>query len=313
MNSHETTSAAGQFFVDPVRVTIALDLQVGRQLLRDQFEWDLSTSLDDENMMAMPEAFARTLTAELGLGGEFVSLIAYSIRDQLVRHQRERMDHEVESAGTPSLTRPDAIALRDPQGTYSVNRDRLTGDHVDPELVRVGQLPSHGPDAVFRPTLEGDAWAPHIEHLTQDELEKILIDKERAIRRLRRETSRLLQSARQRRSSPYPTALGYSASHLSEISSPSPATSTAHGPMASSGSPSRLSRSGSQLTQPFSQLSQEEKRQWQCTHCGIDGTQTTLVRKGPQGPKSLCNACGIAWAARDHLPAHRRNMFNKGS
>lgn len=48
----------------------------------DQFEWDMS---ERENS---PEKFALKLCSELGLGGEFVTTIAYSIRGQLSWHQR---------------------------------------------------------------------------------------------------------------------------------------------------------------------------------------------------------------------------------
>lgn len=48
----------------------------------DQFEWDMS---EKENS---PETFALKLCSELGLGGEFVTTIAYSIRGQLSWHQR---------------------------------------------------------------------------------------------------------------------------------------------------------------------------------------------------------------------------------
>jgi hypothetical protein len=48
----------------------------------DQVEWDMSEK--DNN----PEHFAMRLCAELGLGGEFVTAIAYSIRGQLSWHQR---------------------------------------------------------------------------------------------------------------------------------------------------------------------------------------------------------------------------------
>lgn len=48
----------------------------------DQFEWDMSEKAND------PEEFALKLCAELGLGGEFVTAIAYSIRGQLAWYQR---------------------------------------------------------------------------------------------------------------------------------------------------------------------------------------------------------------------------------
>jgi hypothetical protein len=44
--------------------------------LRDRFEWDLSSKVT-------PEQFAEILVAELSLGGEFVTLIAHSIREQI--------------------------------------------------------------------------------------------------------------------------------------------------------------------------------------------------------------------------------------
>lgn len=57
--------------------------------LRDKFEWDLNNI----NTNA-PEIFSRQLSAELGLGGEYVGIIAHGIRDQLFRH-RKRMVEEV--------------------------------------------------------------------------------------------------------------------------------------------------------------------------------------------------------------------------
>ena len=47
-----------------------------------QFEWDLA---EEKNS---PEEFARKLCADLSLGGEFVTAIAYSIRGQLSWHQK---------------------------------------------------------------------------------------------------------------------------------------------------------------------------------------------------------------------------------
>ncbi|XP_022768474.1 GATA transcription factor 25-like isoform X2 [Durio zibethinus] len=33
-----------------------------------------------------------------------------------------------------------------------------------------------------------------------------------------------------------------------------------------------------------------------CTHCGISSKATPMMRRGPSGPRSLCNACGLFWA-----------------
>nr|CAI5869793.1 unnamed protein product [Callosobruchus analis] len=64
------------------RVIIKLNIHVGNTSLVDQVEWDMSEKNNN------PEEFALKLCAELGLGGEFVTAIAYSIRGQLSWHQR---------------------------------------------------------------------------------------------------------------------------------------------------------------------------------------------------------------------------------
>lgn len=59
-----------------------LNIHVGNISLVDQFEWDIS---DPQNN---PEQFALGLCSDLGLGGEFVTAVAYSIRGQLSWHQK---------------------------------------------------------------------------------------------------------------------------------------------------------------------------------------------------------------------------------
>ncbi|RZC51993.1 hypothetical protein C5167_020421 [Papaver somniferum] len=38
-----------------------------------------------------------------------------------------------------------------------------------------------------------------------------------------------------------------------------------------------------------------------CTHCGTSSNSTPMMRRGPQGPGSLCNACGLKWANKGTL------------
>ncbi|KAI3942460.1 hypothetical protein MKW98_013112 [Papaver atlanticum] len=38
-----------------------------------------------------------------------------------------------------------------------------------------------------------------------------------------------------------------------------------------------------------------------CTHCGTSSNTTPMMRRGPQGPRSLCNACGLKWANKGAL------------
>ncbi|KAI8846554.1 hypothetical protein BC829DRAFT_363404 [Chytridium lagenaria] len=63
---------------EDMRITINLDIHFGTYSYRDRFEWDLSSSLS-------PEEFSRILASDLGLGGEFASLAAHAIHEQLLR------------------------------------------------------------------------------------------------------------------------------------------------------------------------------------------------------------------------------------
>ena len=56
------------------RVNIKLNIHVSNISLVDQIEWDMS---EKQNT---PEQFAAQLCRDLGLGGEFVTAISYSIR-----------------------------------------------------------------------------------------------------------------------------------------------------------------------------------------------------------------------------------------
>ncbi|KAF5198969.1 Gata transcription factor, partial [Thalictrum thalictroides] len=38
-----------------------------------------------------------------------------------------------------------------------------------------------------------------------------------------------------------------------------------------------------------------------CRHCGISEKSTPMMRRGPEGPRTLCNACGLFWANKGTL------------
>ncbi|KAL8458855.1 hypothetical protein ACS0TY_036382 [Phlomoides rotata] len=38
-----------------------------------------------------------------------------------------------------------------------------------------------------------------------------------------------------------------------------------------------------------------------CRHCGISVKSTPMMRRGPEGPRTLCNACGLMWANKGTL------------
>ncbi|KAK2977996.1 hypothetical protein RJ640_023534, partial [Escallonia rubra] len=38
-----------------------------------------------------------------------------------------------------------------------------------------------------------------------------------------------------------------------------------------------------------------------CQHCGVSENSTPAMRRGPAGPRTLCNACGLMWANKGTL------------
>ncbi|MBA0734097.1 hypothetical protein Gogos_018045 [Gossypium gossypioides] len=38
-----------------------------------------------------------------------------------------------------------------------------------------------------------------------------------------------------------------------------------------------------------------------CQHCGVSENNTPAMRRGPAGPRTLCNACGLMWANKGTL------------
>ncbi|XP_009609386.1 GATA transcription factor 19-like isoform X4 [Nicotiana tomentosiformis] len=52
-----------------------------------------------------------------------------------------------------------------------------------------------------------------------------------------------------------------------------------------------------------------------CQHCGISESETPAMRRGPSGPRTLCNACGLMWAnkgmLRDITKGGRHVPFDK--
>ncbi|GAB2292045.1 hypothetical protein Dimus_026292 [Dionaea muscipula] len=42
-------------------------------------------------------------------------------------------------------------------------------------------------------------------------------------------------------------------------------------------------------------------RETTCNHCGISSKSTPMMRRGPAGPRTLCNACGLKWANKGVL------------
>ncbi|XP_047938005.1 GATA transcription factor 19-like isoform X2 [Salvia hispanica] len=52
---------------------------------------------------------------------------------------------------------------------------------------------------------------------------------------------------------------------------------------------------------PATALNQYQCDVHRCQHCGVWETSTPAMRRGPEGPRTLCNACGLMWANKGTL------------
>ncbi|KAJ6611378.1 hypothetical protein B0H10DRAFT_2165821 [Mycena sp. CBHHK59/15] len=141
------------------RVILSIDVQIANHHLLDHIEWDLLSPLT-------PEDFAQKLCLELGLTGEAVPLIAHAIHEELLKHKKDAVEWGVVDGG----------GMRD-----------KTGLGLGSAL-----------ESVWRDWQEADEFRTRFEVLSAEEVERREVERERASRRLRRETSKF-QSARRRR------------------------------------------------------------------------------------------------------------------
>ncbi|KAH9474828.1 SWI/SNF chromatin-remodeling complex subunit SNF5 [Psilocybe cubensis] len=139
---------------EDMRILIKLDIIVASIKLDDQFEWDL------DNPNASPEEFAEVYTQELGLGGEFKTAIAHSIREQVQTYQKSLF-----LVGHPS----DGTAVQD-------------------DDIKQSFLPSLTSGA--RPVSEVQQFTPLLNYLSDGELERTEKERDKDLNKRRKRNTR---------------------------------------------------------------------------------------------------------------------------
>lgn len=141
---------------DAYRCIVTLNINRLNQLYTDRFEWSLL------HPPGAAEQFAQQTCADMGLAGEWVPAITHAIYEAVLRLKKEAC----ESGG-----------LIGGGGGGGVEVENLAVD---------------GQAAGLRFDTEalGEEWSPKVETLSREEIEKREGDRERQIRRLRRETAR---------------------------------------------------------------------------------------------------------------------------
>lgn len=149
---------------DAYRCIISLNIPLSSRLYSDRFEWSLL------HPPGLAETFAKHTCADFGLAPEWSSLIAHAIYEAVLRLKKE----VCESGGMGVLG-----LVGEGYGYGEVANDCVDGDagwRYEPERL-------------------AEDWEPRIEALSKEEIEKREGDRERQLRRLRRETARWSSTA----------------------------------------------------------------------------------------------------------------------
>jgi len=253
---------------DMYRCIITLSIYLSSRLYQDRFEWSLL------HPPGAADAFAKQTCADMGLGGEWVLAITHAIYEAVLRLKKEACEG----------------------GTIFVG---WAGQDIDNQAVK----PEEGAGWRYDDQDFGADWEPKFEALSKEETEKREGDRERQLRRLRRETAKFSSSygtqltAReqeaQARGSYFDAPGGFGVGGGDEtplmgrgernrkkrrFRSPSP--------VAKASTPAETaSAAGAAWGGEANKLQEYERQNWRCKHCLMWGSAAWAVRDGPAGPR----------------------------
>ena len=245
---------------DTYRCIITLSVSLASKLYTDKFEWSLL------HPPGSAEAFAKQTCADLGLGGEWVLAITHAIFEAVLKLKKEACEGGLLSTGG-------SWGMGGELDNQAMNPETQTGWRYDAEDF-------------------GAEWEPKIEMLSKDEIEKREGDRERQLRRLRRETARFSSTTGMPSFAPQESRGGYFDTPVGgdgetpmgrgerskkkrRFRSLSPVARTLGTP--GENLPAGWGAGGSGV------LSEHERQMFRCRWCQVWGSAVWAVRDGP-GP-----------------------------
>ena len=299
---------------DTYRCNITLSISLSSRLYADKFEWSLL------HPPGLAELFAKQTCADLGLGGEWVLAITHAIYEAVLGLKKKACEGGMLMAGGGAWGQGEVInqAIRLEEGAgWRYDADEFAAE-----------------------------WEPKLEVLSKDEIEKREGDRERQLRRLRRETARFSSTAGM-----VPSAREQEAqTRGSYFDMPGLANGGGDNETPNMGRGERskkkrrfrsLSPVAKALGTPGegvngvgtgwggagNQLTDFERPNWRCKWCLVWGNAVWAVRDGPMGPRvslklafvddifflltnhqSLCNNCGLLYERDKRLPVWSKEL-----
>jgi chromatin structure-remodeling complex subunit SFH1 len=252
---------------DTYRCLITLSISLASNLYTDKFEWSLL------HPPGAAEAFARQTCADMGLSGEWALAITHAIYEAVLRLKKEVCEG--------------ALAL----GTY-----------LDNQAIREEE------GAGWRYDIDdfGAEWEPKFEELSKEEIEKREGDRERQLRRLRRDAAKLTSTAgmqpSQREQEAQARGSYFDLPGTGVMGTGEDTPSMGRGERSKKKrrfrSLSPLARQTPDVGPPAwggegSRLTEDEKRGWRCMHCYVWAGAVWAVRDGPYGARVSLIQCRV--------------------
>ncbi|KAK0365602.1 Chromatin structure remodeling complex protein sfh1 [Friedmanniomyces endolithicus] len=276
---------------DSHRCVLNLSINMQNRLFTDKFEWSLL------HPPGFPEIFAKQTCADLGLSGEWVPSMAHAIYEASLRLKKDMIDNGGSLAG---------VVGSGVDGWGMVENEACEFHGTAEPALGVGAGWRFDEDGL------GLDWEPKIEVLSKDEIEKREGDRERQLRRARRETARFTTNYTMPQTNDFFT-VGLGSQQ---------ANAGGEDERMGRGERSKKKRRFRSLSPAgrdtpdiagfggtSGQLTEGERQYWRCSHCQIWGAAIWGVRDGPHGPRTLCNNCGLLHERDNRLPPWNRNLF----
>ena len=290
---------------DTYRCIITLSVSLSSRLYTDKFEWSLL------HPPGMAEMFAKQTCADMGLPGEWVLAITHAIYEAILKLKKEACEGGLLSTG----------------GSWGMGGE-LDNQAINPETQSGWRYDADD---------FGAEWEPKLELLSKDEIEKREGDRERQLRRLRRETARFSSTSGMQSMTPQEFRGGYF---------DSPAGGDGETPMgrgerskkkrrfrslspvakALGGSGDAISTTAAWGAGGSGILNESERQVFRCKWCQVWGSAVWAVRDGP-GPdgnrvssptlllavkltitQSLCQNCGLLYERDKRLPVWSKDL-----
>lgn len=257
---------------DTHRCILSISINLQNQLYSDKFEWSLL------HPPGFAEIFAKQTCADLGLSGEWVPGMAHAIYEASLRLKKDMIDNGGSLAG---------VVGSGVNGWGELENEACEYHGTTESALGVGAGWRFDEDGL------GQDWEPKIEVLSKEEIEKREGDRERQIRRQRRETARFTTSY---------APLQAQSSGLNDYFAGGLGSQQANGggedERMGRGERSKKKRRFRSLSPvgrdtpettgfagSITQLTEGERQYWLCSHCKVWGSAVWGVRDGPNGQK----------------------------